>query len=680
MNRLLTYLFLLSLLGYTPDVAGQTADCGTSCSCILEKANREADLDVYRPDLDFQKALRLYEAARLCYLSSEKRDSVAITEGRIVYMFERLKQLKEEAEQAERTLDEKNKALAAQAEELRKTEAKLLKSLEELVTEQNKLLATQDELYKQKEEARKQFLVAENRRLDYIIKQLLDEKKHSDALGIWNYKRVFLTEYPSLYLTEIRALYKGSESISSTDTSDYISLSKDLIDIITFVNPPDSIARQRSPTIKDIVKLKHSEDEKEALNEMIIDSAGMTLAQFQQNFSQSAPLALIRRSCDTIAQILDNSLLGYHITPSGIVILAYPDQLQGLNHDGDVVFIIEDKIKGVAINADGRRLAYYNDEGYKFCSITVTRDQFGIVYDAEVKIIEEVKQPNIQGLSFSCYSSTTPNLEYLVVVTNSEFFIHNQYDNYRYDYSKQGWSDLKVLSYPGTSFKSWRREGEAFVVQFRPANDRTAIDTRLVVIAPKNGKRRIKLTQYQHYPGGLTIEPGRNFVIGHGRDNTIKYLNDNGRQLAFFQALEGQMTVSPFDDRGNTLLSIHTDSSLWVYNIKGQPWLKLENAFDQLSQVYHMKDNASVITCDKGKLQLWSLKDGLVSQTEDLDNLGYGKIIATTMDLSRKLLYLLTEKGYWMQYAINNTDSQYFPQVKESLLTDKEIQAYDLSQ
>lgn len=157
-------------------------------------------------------------------------------------------------------------------------------------------------------------------------------------------------------------------------------------------------------------------------------------------------------------------------------------------------------------------------------------------------------------------------------------------------------------------------------------------------------------------------------------------MNENGLQLAFFQALEGQMTISPFDDRGNTLLSIHTDSSLWVYNIKGQPWLKLEKAFDQLSQVYHMKDNASVVTCDKGKIQLWSLKEGLVSQTEDLNKLGYGKIIEVTMDLKRDHLFLLTEKGYWMHYSINATDPVFWPETVESLLTDKEINAYDLSQ
>lgn len=156
-------------------------------------------------------------------------------------------------------------------------------------------------------------------------------------------------------------------------------------------------------------------------------------------------------------------------------------------------------------------------------------------------------------------------------------------------------------------------------------------------------------------------------------------MNENGRQLAFFQALEGEITVSPFDDRGNTSLSIHTDSSLWVYNIKGQPWLKLEKAFDQLSRVYHMRDNAAVITCDKGRIQLWSLKEGLISQTENLDNLGYGKIIASTMSLSRKSLYLLTEMGYWMHYSINGTAPKYWPEADELLLTDKEIKAYDLS-
>jgi hypothetical protein len=642
-SRLLTYLFFLSFCTYSHLADGQTTDCGTSCACILEKANREANLDIYRPDLDFQKALRLYEASRLCYQNSAKEDSILVVEGRILFMFERLKQLKEEAEQAEEELKEKNEKLATQAKALRATEQKLTESYGTALNNLREIRKLSEEKEAKIREAQYQFIVAENRRLDYIVNQLINEKKHNDALGIWRYK-----------LT-----YPGEELYDFYYSMVYYELERD------------------STYSKDDLRIRT-----DTLYYAFADSTGMTSEQFEQNFTRSAPLALLRRSFDTIPQILDTNILEYHITPSGLVLLVYPNQIQALNKDGDVAFTINDKIGGIAINPDGRRLAYFNEKGYIFCDITFTRDKIERVSKAGFKIREEIALPNVQGLSFSHYSTSPKSLErgeYLVVVTAEKFFIHNQSDRYIYDYSEQGWSNLKVLSYPGTSFKSKNRPGEAFIVQYTPDRDKETTETRLVVIAPQVGKRNIKLTQYKHHPGGLTIEPGRNFVIGHGLDNKIKYMNENGRQLAFFQALEGQMTVSPFDDRGNTSLSIHTDTSLWVYNLKGQPWLKLEGQFDQLLKVYHSRDNASVITCDKGRVQLWSVKGGLISQTEDLEDLGYGKIVASTMSLSRNSIYLLTEEGYWMQYSVSGTDPAKWAETDKSLLTDKEIQAYGLS-
>ena len=70
-------------------------DCGKDCQCILDNARRAAEQE--QPD--FQRALSLFNAAKLCFPDSV--DIVQLIDGEVVDMFERINRLKEQADEAE---------------------------------------------------------------------------------------------------------------------------------------------------------------------------------------------------------------------------------------------------------------------------------------------------------------------------------------------------------------------------------------------------------------------------------------------------------------------------------------------------------------------------------------------------------------------------------------------------
>jgi hypothetical protein len=76
--------------------SGEEEDCGFSCYCMLERANRAANIN--ESVFDPAKALKLYRAAELCYQNANKQDSVLVVRNRMSSILEKLNELKAEAE------------------------------------------------------------------------------------------------------------------------------------------------------------------------------------------------------------------------------------------------------------------------------------------------------------------------------------------------------------------------------------------------------------------------------------------------------------------------------------------------------------------------------------------------------------------------------------------------------
>lgn len=112
------YAFIILFLFISMATHGQSEgeeDCGASCYCLLEKGNREA------ANLDYMLAINWYKAAKLCYQSAGKQDSILVVDNQMLQIFGQLQQLRVAAEKE-------------QAKVKKSTEAGLLSTLNEAGT------------------------------------------------------------------------------------------------------------------------------------------------------------------------------------------------------------------------------------------------------------------------------------------------------------------------------------------------------------------------------------------------------------------------------------------------------------------------------------------------------------------------------------------------------------------
>ena len=596
------WLILLLILFSSLTLSAQQ-DCGTDCDCILEKADELAKVDSQNPD--FQNALKLYEAARLCYRNTGEENKASTIEGRIVDMFNNLNALKNKEQAVSQQLKKAQEDIEENYDSLTLAQQKLEETYAQLKVQRDSISAAQAALEEEKKEVSKQYLIGEIRRLDYIINQLLSDKKHSAALGLWQYRE------------------------------------------------------------QEIVP---------QLQEMLEDAQliGMNEVNFQLNFQRNAAYAVLQSTYDLLSLTKD-SLLQEYLTPAGIYIQVYPDKM--LYYQGDNIrqYSSLERIEGSAISSNGKKLVVYNHRGYRLYSI----------HSSDIGLKNE-STATIEGLKGVFFSADRSKPEDLVILDKGRFYLKKD-SNIIYEYPGNNWNDITIKAYPHVPFKVKGKAGSSFLVDYRSASFPDTIFTRLIVVARskrKNGIRQVKLTAYNHHKAGLTIAPNGQFIIGYDTDNRVKYLDENGLRLAFFQALPEYMPpalleISPYNKRGQSLLTLRTDNSLWVWNLKGQPLFKQEQQFSALQHLHFMPHEPFIISIDIDKVQIWALDGQLISQTEHLNELGYGNIYMSAFNPEANEIHLLTNKGYFLNYSLHKNEVNNWPP-PHHLLTKKEKDAYKL--
>lgn len=596
------WLILLLLFSLSLALSAQQ-DCGTDCDCILKKADELATVDSQNPD--FQNALKLYEAARLCYRNAGEEKKASNIESRIVDMFNNLNALKNKEQAVSQELKKAQKDIEESYDSLTLAQQKLEETYAQLKAQRDSISTAQTALEEEKKEVSKQYLIGEIRRLDYIINQLLSEKKHSIALGLWQYRE------------------------------------------------------------QEIVP---------QLQKMLGDAQlmGMDKENFQQNFQQDAAYAVLQSSNDFLSLAKD-SLLQEYLTPAGIYIQVYPDKILYYQGDNSRQYPSPERIERAAISSNGKKLIVYNRRGYRLYSI----------HSSDTGLKDE-RAAAIVGLKGIFFSADRSNPEDLVILDGKKFYLEKD-SSIIYEYPSN-WENISVEAYPHVPFKVKGRAGSSFLVDYQFAPSTDSIFTRLIVVAPpkrKNSIRQVKSTSYNHHKAGLTIAPNGKFVIGYDTDNRIKYLDENGLRLAFFQALPEYMPpalleVGPYHKKGQSLLTLRTDNSLWAWNLKGQPLFKQEQQFSALQQLHFMPNEPLIISIDIDKVQLWALDGRLISQTEHLYELGYGNIYQSAFNPETNEIYLLTNKGYLLNYSLYKNEVDSWPP-PHNLLNKKEKDAYELS-
>lgn len=595
---------ILLLLFFSNFALSAQQDCGTDCDCILEKANELAKVDSQTPD--FQNALKLYEAARLCYRNAGEEKKASNIEGRIVDMFNNLNTLKNKEQAVSQQLIKAQKDIEESYDSLTLAQQELEETYAQLKEQRDSISAAQTALEEEKKEVSKQYLIGEIRRLDYIINQLLSEKKHSIALGLWQYRKQEI-------MPQLQEMLEDAQLI------------------------------------------------------------GMNEQDFQQNFQQDVAYAALQSSYDTLSLTRD-SMLQEYLTPAGIYIQVYPDRILYYQGDHSYQYPALERIAGSAISSNGKKLVVYNRRGYRLYSI----------HSSDIGLKSE-RAATVAGLNGVFFYADRSNPEELVILDRAKFYLEKDSSII---YEPPGyWYNIKIKAYPNVPFKVKGKAGSSFLVDYQSDPFMNTVFTRLIVVAPpkqKNGIRQVKSTAYNHHKSGLTIAPNGQFVISYDTLNRVKYLDENGIRLAFFQALPEYMPpalleVSPYDKGGRSLLTLRTNSSLWVWNLRGKPLFKLEEQFSSLQHLHFMPNNHFIIVIDTDKIQLWSLDGRLISQTEHLYELGYDNIHLSAFNPETNEIHLLTNKGYLLNYSLYKNELKDWPPPPHNLLTKKEKDAYELS-
>ena len=179
-------------------------DCGNDCHCILNLARQYAKAE----NPDFQKALRLYNAAKVCY-----PDSSDTIDGEIVTMFVTINNLKVQADSAsDRAQTEAQNAVIA----LDSAQSATLRALQEKDRADSALVVVEeakDSLIEAKKRAEEQYKRATANENSVLINNALEDKKQFEAWSLGLAKRQLIGDSLGMTKAELLKLLKQNDRI-----------------------------------------------------------------------------------------------------------------------------------------------------------------------------------------------------------------------------------------------------------------------------------------------------------------------------------------------------------------------------------------------------------------------------------------------------------------------------------
>ncbi|MCB0563522.1 MAG: hypothetical protein KDD01_04020 [Phaeodactylibacter sp.] len=525
-------------------------DCGKDCQCILDNARRAAEQE--QPD--FQRALSLFNAAKLCFPDSV--DIVQLIDGEVVDMFERINRLKEQADEAENRARKE----AARAKSALDSVIILQKATEEQREKakdaQKAAERAQETLAIEKENTQRQYLLAEARRLDNIARELAVDKKHTEA---W-----------------IVGLHKWKE---------------------------------------------------------LGDSLGGSLDSLAAALFEGSEKVLLRRSLHNIQDT--TNLVAVELGARRRLLIHYRDgrvELQSLIGEILHTFRMEG-LKKAVFSPDGSRVGLFSGRRAEVYVLAGEEGNLSVRLEKEYDFEEE----RIEKLVFASDSEA-------FVVTDTAFFSMSRPQEYAYSYSPRKVNSLQP--FPASNFRVGVRQGYAFLYQYRlidPENiDKILpLNERLLIVTPPSvrGARKVKITSFDSKD--IRIAPSGRFVIGRADRGRVKYMDENGRLLAYFEGREGQLEVTPYDTESGFYLLTHDTTHLWAWTRKGANIARMNEVAVQLKGLRFSPDNAWLFTYSGMEGKLWGATGNLQSQTGSLSDVG--EILNVAFSFDGKNLMILHE-------------------------------------
>ncbi|MCB0613610.1 MAG: hypothetical protein KDC75_09890 [Phaeodactylibacter sp.] len=539
--------WMLAIVALSIALSAYGQDCGKDCQCILDNARRAAEQE--QPD--FQRALSLFNAAKLCFPDSV--DIVQLIDGEVVDMFERINRLKEQADQAK---------IQAKLEETKAKKARdLAQSLRKSAeTERQKALDAQDEAEKanvrlvvEEKKAQQQYRLAEARRLDIIAKELAADKRHTEA---W-----------------IVGLHKWRELGDSLG------------------GPLDSLA------------------------------AGM--------FGGSEKI-LLRNSLYSIRDTATVS--GIEPGAQRRLLVHYRDdrvELQTLTGEVLHTFRMEG-LKETLFSPDGSRVGMFSGNRAEVYTWQNENGQANVQLERGY----DLENNEIDQLVFA------PNNE-AFIVTDTVFFSMNRPNELAYTYSNRKIHSLQP--FPVANFQVGTRQGYAFLYQYQLTDTggvfRPQRYKRLLVVTPPSTRdiRKVKVTSFDS--DDIHIAPSGRFIIGQSARDRVKYMDENGRLLAYFKGKSGRLEVTPHSTESGFYILTYDTTHLWAWTRKGANIARMDEAAANLRGLNFSPDNAYLFTYSNTEGKLWGATGTLQSQTGNLSELGEIRKVVFSND--GKLLVIL---------------------------------------
>ncbi|MCB0580681.1 MAG: hypothetical protein KDD10_15390, partial [Phaeodactylibacter sp.] len=497
------WIITVAALSLTLSTYGQ--DCGKDCPCILDNARRAA----VQEQPDFQRALSLFNAAKLCF-----PDSVQVIDREVVAMFERINNLKQQAGQAE--------ARARQEAERASTALDSVIILQEATeAERQRAQAAQaaaerarDTLATEKENAQRQYLLAEARRLDNIARDLAVDKKHTEAWVVGLHKWKSLGDSLGGSLDSLAMdLFEGSEKILLRKS-------------VYFLQDTSNVV------------------------EVELGARRLLLAHYRDGRAE--------------LQTLTGDVL-------------YTFRLEGL--------------KKTIFSPDGSRVGLFSRRRAEVYRLA---DKEGAL-DIQLEKSYDPGRDKVEKLVFA------PDNE-AFVVTDTVFFSLNRPKEVAYTYSHK--KIIRLQPFPASNFRVGVRLGYAFLYQYKLVKTDSLgeeiilpeLNERLLIVTPpsERGIRKVKITSFDSED--IHIAPSGRFIIGRADKGRIKYMDENGRLLAYFEGRNGQLEVTPYDTETGIYLLTHDSSHLWAWTRKGANIARIDEAAASLKGLRFSPDNAYLFT------------------------------------------------------------------------------------
>ena len=532
--------WMLAIVALSIALSAYGQDCGKDCQCILDNARRAAEQE--QPD--FQRALSLFNAAKLCF-----SDSVKVIDGEVVQMFERINRLKEQADQAEARAQKEAARTRSAYDSIVILQALTEKERLNAMTSQYAAERARDALALEKEKAQRQYFLAEARRLDNIARELATDKKHTEAWIVGLHKWKELGDSLGGPLDSLAAaLFGGNERI---------------------------LLRRSVYVIKDTTNL-----------------AGVSLSALRH----------------LLVQYRDGRV-----------------ELQSLT--GAVLFTFRMKgLKKVVISPDGSRVGLFSGQRAEVYMLEEKEAKLSVRLEREY----DFERERIEQLVFASDNEA-------FVVTDTAFFSMSRPKELAYAYSSR--KIYGFQPFPNTNFRVGVRQGYAFLYSYklyelkdgRPELQPQLYQRLLTVTVPSaRGIRKVKVTSFDS--DGLHFAPSGRFIIGQASRSRIKYMDENGRLLAYFEGREGQLDVTPYHTESGFYLLTHDPTHLWAWTRKGANVARLDEVAGNLKGLRFSPGNTCLFTYSGTEGRLFGVTGNLLSQTGNLSDVGEVDKVAFSHD------------------------------------------------